>query len=194
MIPAAAIDEPGRGDRRRSGRAMRSGNWPRRGEVVGQAGRRVEAGVRGTGRREQRRDGHQPVAGLAEHGLGRDRDRRRPGRDDLGHRQRPEHADARRRCRSPSAIPIAIAIARGSWCDRVGEVLRGEGDDAEAEEGEERQRDAGHDVADARIRRTARAAPGRCSRSSRPRTRRGSRRRRTRPGSGRGRRTWSRRR
>ena len=111
------------------------------GEVVGQAGRRVQPGVRRPGRREQRRHAHQPVAGLAEHRLGGHSDGRRPGRDHLGHRQRPEHADGhgdvdRRR------DPDRDRHRPGQLADRVGEVPRGEGDDAEAEEGEERQRDA----------------------------------------------------
>ncbi len=51
-------------------RAISGGNWPRFRQPLGQPGRGVQPGVGGPGGGEQGGDAHQPVARLAERGLG----------------------------------------------------------------------------------------------------------------------------
>ena len=122
----------------------------RRGQVLRQPGCGVEPGVRRSGCGEQRRDDHQPEAGITQDRLGGDSDRRRPGGDDVGHAHGPEHAQGHRHV-DGRGQPDRDRHGPRQLARRVGQILGGERHHAEAEEGEERQGDAGHDVTDARI-------------------------------------------
>ena len=145
-IAPAAVTRMPMGARPPTRRPIRGGNWPIVAICSGETCRRVQPRVGRAGGGEERRDRHQPVAGRTEHRLGSDGECGAPRVDHLVDGQRPEHAerdrdvhdrrDAERQVDRPGQLAV-----------RVGEVLGREGDDTEAEEGEEGQRDAGHDVA-----------------------------------------------
>ena len=115
--------------------------------LLGEAGGRVEPGVGRAGGGEQCGDGHQPVAGGAQHGFGRDRQGGAAGGDDLVDGEGSVDADGDRDVDDGGDAEREVD-GLGELVGRVGQVLGGEGDDAEAEEGEEGQRHAGHDLAE----------------------------------------------
>ena len=118
-----------------------------RGHLLAEPPGGVEPGVGRTGRGEQCRHRHHPVAGPAQHRFGGDRQRGPSGVDDLLDGEGAEHTqgdgdvdhggDAEREVQRPRQLPC-----------RVGQVLRRERDDAEPEKREEGQGDARHDVGD----------------------------------------------
>ena len=122
----------------------------RLGQPLGQPLGRVQARVGGPGGGEQRGDGHQPVARPAQRGLGGHRDRGPAGGDHLVHRERAEHAQ-RDGDVDDRGDPQRQEHRLGQLAGRLGQVLGGEGDDAEAQEGEEGQRHAGDDVLERRV-------------------------------------------
>ena len=121
-----------------------------RGHLLAQPGRRIEPGVGGPGGGEQRGDAHHPVAGAAERWFGGHGEGGSAGIDDLVDRQRAEHPQGHRDV-DHGCDPQGQEQGARQLAGRVGEILGRERDDAESQEGEERQRHAGHDVAERRV-------------------------------------------
>ena len=96
--PAAVISSP-TGTRFAEPAPHQRRELPARGELFAQAGGRVEPAVGGAGGGEQSRDAHQPVAGLAEAGLGRHRERGSARGNDLRPPSACRTRPARPRCR-----------------------------------------------------------------------------------------------
>ena len=94
---------------------------------------------------EQRGHAHQPVAGRAERRLGRLGDGGASGIDDLLDRERAEDAECDGHVDHGRDAERQVHRT-GQFMGRVGEVLGRETDDAEAQEREERERNARHDV------------------------------------------------
>ena len=140
---AAVTSSPAGARSPNGGRA--AGELALRRHLLAEARRRVEAGVGRAGGGEQRGDGHQPVAGSAQHRLGGDRQGGAARVDDLVDRERAEDAEGDGHVDHGGDAERKVD-RRGQLPRRVGQVLGGERDHAEAEEREERQRDAGHDV------------------------------------------------
>ena len=121
-----------------------------RSHLVAEPGSRIETGVGGPGGGKQRGDAHHPVTGATERWLGGHGERRSAGLDDLVDRERAEHSQSDRDVHDGGDPQ---GEEQGAWqlAGRVGEVLGRERDDSEPQKGEERQRHAGHDVAERRV-------------------------------------------
>ena len=129
------------------------------GELVAEPDGGVEPGVGGPGGGEQGGHAHEQVARVAEGGLGGHGERGAAGGDHLLDGQGAEDTERDGDVDDGGDAEREVHRA-GQLTGRFAEVLRGEGDDAEAEEGEEGQGDAGDDVAQRRVAGRARAATG----------------------------------
>jgi hypothetical protein len=123
---------------------------PGRREHRRQPARRVQGRVHRGRRGQQGRDGHHGEPGVSERRPGGLGDRGLAVADHLVDGQRPEDAerdqDVRRRRDAQGEVHGPRKLP-----GRVAQIAGGEGDDAEAEVGEERQRDARDDVREGRI-------------------------------------------
>ena len=123
---------------------------PRAGEHRRQAPGRIERRVHGRGRREERGDRHHREAGLAERGSRGLGDRRLAVADRLLDGERPEDAERDEDVEDGRDAEGGVHRQR-QLSRRIAQVAGGEGDHAEAEVGEERERDARDDVRRGRV-------------------------------------------
>ena len=145
-ITTAATSRP-TGARSASRRPMTGGNWPVDARCSHKPGGRIETRVRRAGRREERRDGHQrsspasPSTGWAATAIAVGPAAMTSATVSVPNTPRDDRdVDDRREPDGDRHRPRQLSR-------RIGEVLGGERHDAEAEEREERERDARHDVA-----------------------------------------------